>query len=149
MIAPSALPYSRVFAMILPAGQRKATDLMKIPLHIRTNSDADASPAADREQAIERDIKTSCRGDWEAKARLVRQFMPLLTSLASRRSTETPTINRLIEAGKNGMLKAARKFPPNGHVKFEIFALQYIDDAMNRTNSYGGFWARLFRGQAD
>ena len=122
---------------------------MKIPLHIRNNNEADASPAANREQAIERDVKPCRRGDWEAKARMVRQFMPLLTSLAGRRSSETATINRLINAGKDGMLKAARKFRPSEHARFEIFALKYIEAAMDRANSSGGFWARLFRGQAD
>ena len=122
---------------------------MKIPLHIRNNNEADASPAANREQAIERDVKPCRRGDWEAKARLVRQFMPLLTSLASRRASETATINHLIDAGKDGMLSAARKFRPNRHDKFEVFALQYIEAAMDRANSTGGFWKRLFRRQED
>lgn len=118
---------------------------MKIPLHIRTNDEADASPAANREQAIERDVKPCRCGDWEAKSRLVRQFMPLLTSLASRRSSEPADINRLIDAGKNGMLRAVCKFRPNGHKKFEVFALQYIEAAMDRANSAGGgFWSRLF-----
>ncbi len=118
---------------------------MKIPLHIRNNDIADASPAVNRELAIERDVRPCRRGDWEAKARLVRQFMPLLTSLAHRRTSETVGINRLIEAGKDGMLRAVRKFRPHRHEKFEVFALQYIESAMERENSPRGFWRRLFR----
>ena len=75
----------------------------------------------------------------------MRQFMPLLISLANRRSSETAAINNLIDAGKSGMLRAVRKFRPSGHAKFEVFALQYIESAMDRANSSGGFWRRLFR----
>ena len=114
---------------------------MKIALNMRQGDDL--SGDGDRERAIERDIAAAKRGDWEAKTRLARTFMPLFTSLARKRSQETAAINRHIEAGREGLMDAVRRYKPNAGMKFEVFALSYIEDEMDRAGK-PGFFARLF-----
>ena len=121
---------------------------MKISLNM-----AQAQQPQSREEqrkAFDRDILAIQEGDWNAKNRLVRQFTPLLTSLAEKRSSDLPRINQLIEAGKQGLFTAARKYKSSvGADRFQIFALDFIEDSMNRVRSdpesaSGGFFARLF-----
>jgi DNA-directed RNA polymerase sigma subunit (sigma70/sigma32) len=114
---------------------------VKISLNLNQNDYA--TPEATREKAIERDVEACKRNDWEAKTRLVQTFMPLLTSLAKKRTQETATLNRYIEAGKEGLTDAARHFNQTSGTKFQLFALNYIEQAMNRVNR-PGFFARLF-----
>jgi DNA-directed RNA polymerase specialized sigma subunit len=114
---------------------------MKISLNLRT--DEGASFSADQEKAIERDVLACKRNDWEAKARLVQRFMPLLTSLARKRASDTPTVNRYIEAGKAGLITGARKFRPGVDGKFPIFAVTYVEAEMDQA-SKPGLLARLF-----
>ncbi len=114
---------------------------MKIALNLR--QDDSSHPEADREKAIERDAEACRRNDWEAKTRLVHAFMPLLTSLARKRATETAAINRYIEAGKEGLVAATRHYKPSANGKFQVFALNYIENEMDRL-SRPGFFARLF-----
>lgn len=114
---------------------------MKIALNLRSN-EANA-PEVEREKAIERDVESCKRNDWEAKTRLVQTFMPLLTSLAKKRTQDTATLNRYIDAGKEGLVNATRHFKPATHGKFQVFALNYIENQMNRIDRRG-FFARLF-----
>lgn len=114
---------------------------MKIALNLKRN-DMD-NPEADREKAIDRDAEACRRNDWEAKTRLVHAFMPLLTSLARKRATETADINRFIEAGKDGLVAATKHYKPGTSGKFQVFALNYIDEAMDRL-ARPSFFARLF-----
>lgn len=114
---------------------------MKISLNL--NQDEHLTPEATREKAIERDVEACKKNDWEARTRLIQAFMPLLTSLAKKRTQETATMNRYIEAGKLGLGDAARHFNAAPGAKFQIFALNYIEQAMNRVNR-PGFFARLF-----
>ena len=114
---------------------------MKISLNLNQNDYA--SPEANREKRIERDVEGCKRNDWEAKTRLIQTFMPLLTSLAKKRTQETAVLNRYIEAGKIGLTEAAKHFNPSSSTKFQLFAFNYIEQAMNRVNS-PGFFARLF-----
>ena len=114
---------------------------MKISLNLNQNDYA--TPEATREKAIERDVE-ACKGnDWEAKTRLVHTFMPLLTSLAKKRTQDTAVLNRFIEAGKEGLADAARHYSSSSGKKFQLFALNYIEQAMNRVNR-PGFFARIF-----
>jgi DNA-directed RNA polymerase specialized sigma subunit len=114
---------------------------VKISLNLSQNDYS--SPEATREKAIERDVEACNRNDWEAKTRLIQTFMPLLTSLAKKRTQETAILNRYIEAGKEGLTDAAQHFNASSTTKFQIFALNYIEQAMNRVNR-PGFFARLF-----
>jgi DNA-directed RNA polymerase specialized sigma subunit len=114
---------------------------VKIALNLMQN-DPYAAPDANRERAIERDIADCKRNDWEAKTRLIQTFMPLMTSLARKRTQDTAEINRYIEAGKEGLLKAARQYRPGTGVKFEIFLLTYLEARMDRVDR-PGLWARL------
>jgi DNA-directed RNA polymerase sigma subunit (sigma70/sigma32) len=114
---------------------------VKISLNLRQNDTS--TPEANREKAIERDVEGCKKNDWEAKTRLIQAFMPLLTSLAKKHTQETALLNRYIEAGKEGLTDAAKNFNPNGGTKFQLFALNYIEQAMSRVNRLG-FFARLF-----
>ena len=115
---------------------------MKIALNLN-QKDSYVPDGEEHERAIESDQQACRRGDWEAKTRLIQAFMPLMTSLAKKRSQDTAVINRYIEGGKEGLLSAVRHFKPGANAKFEIFALSYIEDAMDRVNR-PGFFARLF-----
>ena len=115
---------------------------MKIALNLN-QKDAYTPDGVEQEKAIERDVLAYKRGDWEAKARLIQAFMPLITSIARKRSHDTAIINRYIEAGKEGLLNAARHVKPASDAKFQIFALTYIENAMDRVDR-PGFLARLF-----
>lgn len=114
---------------------RKA--IVKISLHLGQNDSYTSD--GDREKAMEREVAACRKGDWEAKARLVNTFMPLLTNLARKRSTGIADINRYIEAGKEGLLAAARHHKDSSHTKFQIFALRYIEEAMNKADRRGIF----------
>lgn len=114
---------------------------MKISLNLNQNEHT--TPEANREKAIERDVEACKKNDWEAKTRLIQTFMPLLISLAKKRTQETATLNRYIEAGKDGLTDAARHFSPSSGTKFQLFALNSIEQAMNRVNR-PGFFARIF-----
>lgn len=116
---------------------------MKIALNLN-EKDTYTPDGEDQEKAIERDVGACKRGDWEAKTRLIQTFMPLLTSLAKKRSSDTATVNLYIEAGKEGLMGAMRHHKPASNAKFQIFALPYIEDAIDRVNRPGWF-ARLFR----
>ena len=113
---------------------------MKIALNLRNES---SHPDADREKAIERDADACRKNDWEAKTRLIHLFMPLMMSLAKKRSMDTTTINRYIEAGKDGLVTATRHYKSGADGKFQVFALNYIENAMNRVD-HPSLFARLF-----
>lgn len=116
---------------------------MKIPLHM--GQDGRQSSRAAHQKAVERDILAAKKGDWNAKNSLVRAFTPLLTTLAEKRSSDTGEINRYIDAGKNGLLRAAGKYKVSiGAGGFQIFALDFIESSMDRLEGKGGFFSRLF-----
>lgn len=115
---------------------------MKISLNLGQN-DAYVSDS-DRERVLERDVTACRKGDWEAKSRVIHTFMPLLTSLARKRATETADINHFIEAGKEGLLNAARHYKNASSTKFQIFALGYIEASMNKAQ-HPGLFARMAR----
>ncbi|MCE9616407.1 MAG: hypothetical protein K8T26_19210 [Lentisphaerae bacterium] len=101
---------------------------------------------ASQARVLEADILGAKRGDWNSKNNLVREFMPLLQQLAEKRASDVATINRYIEAGKNGLFTAAKKYKPSvGSQGFQIFALDFIDARMERAAKGGGSWlSRLF-----
>jgi DNA-directed RNA polymerase specialized sigma subunit len=122
---------------------------MKISLNMGQSNQAQSKD--EQNKNLERDILAAQQGDWNAKNRLVKQFTPLLTSLAEKRSADIAKINQLIEAGKQGLFTAAKKYKTSvGPGGFQIFALDFIEDSMNGvrlqgvSGSSGGFFARLF-----
>jgi DNA-directed RNA polymerase sigma subunit (sigma70/sigma32) len=116
---------------------------VKIALNFK-QEDAYVPDGVEQEKALERDVLACKRGDWEAKSRLFQTFMPLFTSIAKKRTQDTATINRYIEAGKDGLMNAVRHFKHGSSAKFQIFALVYIETAMDRINRPGLF-AWLFK----
>jgi len=94
---------------------------------------------------LERDILNTKKGDWSAKSNLAKTFSHLLRSLAEKRSSDPTQINTLIEAGKEGLFKAASKFKQGMNPdRFHIFALEFIEKAMDKKLK-PGFFARLFK----
>ena len=116
---------------------------MKIALNLG-NHDFQ-SEKQEQSRVLEHDIVACKNGDWEAKARLFRIFMPLLTQMAKKRSNDNVLINKYIEAGKNGIIAATKKFKTtSGADRFQIFSVDFIEGQMNRVDNKGGFIARLF-----
>jgi len=119
---------------------------MKIALNMGQDNDPKAA-----QRVLEHEILAAKDGDWNAKTNLARTFGPLLTSLAEKRASDTATVNKLIEAGKQGLYLAAKKYKPSvGADHFRIFALDFIESSMDQaakaaaSGSKGGFFARLF-----
>ena len=116
---------------------------MKIPLNIGQNGATSKKEAQDK--MLENDILRIQKGDWEAKKNLIRTFSTLINSLAEKRSDKPVKINEYVEAGKNGLITAVKKYNIKGGAHgFQLFALDFIEEAMNRVDKGGGFFARLF-----
>jgi len=118
---------------------------MKIPLKL--GEDGHQSTVAAAAAAIARDVAAVKAGDWNAKNSLARAFQPLLHSLAEKRAHgDQGKHNRYTDAGKEGLFKAAKKYKAkaNGD-NFQLFALDYIESAMDRVDGGGGgMFSRLF-----
>jgi DNA-directed RNA polymerase specialized sigma subunit len=117
---------------------------MKIPL--KMSQENGTSGHAAEAKVIERDVLAAKGGDWNAKNNLVRTLTPLLRSRAEKHAATPADLNRFIEAGKEGLSKAIRKYNSKvGGSHFQVFALDFIDQAMDReAGGGGGFFARLF-----
>ncbi len=116
---------------------------MKIGLDMGGN-DAAADKAAENRH-LENMILNAKKGDWEAKNAVAQKFQALLMSRAEKRSDDTARINTYLEAGKIGLNKACSKYKPAvGPSQFQIFALDFIEAAMDRVDKGGGFFAKLF-----
>ena len=114
---------------------------MKIPLNVNQNGKLSSKAAIT--QQLERELHAAKGGDWTARNNLVRRYNPLLLSLAQKRASDTAEINRLMELGKHGLLKAASKYKKSvGASRFQIFALDYVEAAMDGKKD--GFFSRLF-----
>ena len=118
---------------------------MKIALNMGNSTNYQSTREA-QAKAVERDVLMAQKGDWNARNNLAKTFMPLLTTLAEKRAGNNAiTKNTLIDAGKEGLFKAASSYTKNiGSDKFQIFALDFIEKAMDRSLKGGGFFARLF-----
>ena len=116
---------------------------MKIPLKLSLNEQQSAAAAA--AQSILRDVRAIKGGDWNAKNSLVRAFQPLLLSLSEKRAhQDAAKNNRYLDADKEGLFKAARKYREKSHGNnFQLFALDFIESAMDRVDKKGGFISRL------
>jgi DNA-directed RNA polymerase specialized sigma subunit len=94
----------------------------------------------------ERDIIACRDGDWEARARVVQAFTPLLLSLAKEKTQDPESVEQLVEAGRTGLLAAVRKYKPTGDAdRFQLFALDLIEKSMAAAARPRGFFSRLFR----
>ena len=118
---------------------------MRIPLN-NGNGETPLSGPEARIRALGKDIAAARRGDWEARRRVERSLMPLLVTLAKKRASETAEVNKLIDAGKEGIAAAIRKFTAGTPAdRFQIFALPYIEERMDHPGRRS-FLSRLFGG---
>ncbi len=117
---------------------------MKIPLNV--NKAEGVSAAVAQSRVLGSHLQAAKRGDWAAKNAIVSTFTPLIRTLAERRATDIPTQNKLIEAGKQGLVTAIKKFKAaQGADRFQLFALDFIEARMdNPTSAPSGFLARIF-----
>jgi DNA-directed RNA polymerase specialized sigma subunit len=113
---------------------------MKIPLNV-----GQVSGQTSREiqlKSLERDIAAAKKGDWNAKNNLFKTFLPLLNSLAEKRTSDKAELNALVDKGKEGLVRALGHFNDPRHPEhFQIFALDFIEKSMDKKP---GFLARLF-----
>ena len=116
---------------------------MKIGLNFGVHDDASENVSEARQ--IERIIANAKKGDWEARDLLTQRFRPLLTTLAEKRSSDIVQVNRYVEAGTAGLLTAMRKYKPSASSNFRIFAIDFIQAAMDRSDRKGGLLSWLFR----
>ncbi len=98
-------------------------------------------------QTLERCILKCQAGDLREHMRLARIFRPLIRSLAEKRvgdHNDVKEINRLCNLGREGLYEAVLECTPKtGAARFRIFALDYIEQAMDSKPK--GFWQKLFR----
>jgi hypothetical protein len=116
---------------------------MKITLNM--GDDDTMSSRQAHAKVLERDILATKKGNWTARNNLAKSFDHLLSSLAHKRSNDPAEVSRYLEAGRNGLYAAAKKYTSGmGISKFQIIALDHIEKAMDRAAAGGGFFARLF-----
>ena len=115
--------------------------LMKIAL----NMGEKASPIS-QAKVTESEILSAKKGDWTSLSNIQRAFHPLLTSLAQKRTTDPAQVANYVEAGKEGIATAVRKYKQSiGASRFSIFIVDYIHEAMDTVDKKKrGFFARLF-----
>jgi len=101
--------------------------------------------ASSDDEALSGAVKAYKKGDWEAGHVLDRQFHHLLVMLAAKRAgSNVAANNTLIERGREGLHRAAKRFPRRQHIRhFRLFALPFIETAMDQSPS---FLRRLFGG---
>lgn len=115
---------------------------MKIPLNV--NQDADPTSAAAQDRVLEQHIAAVKSGDWTAKQGLFKEFTSLLTSAAERRSKDPDKQRLYIEAGRSGLVKAAKHHrATNSAHGYRIAAVEFIENAMDRVDK-GSILGRLF-----
>ena len=89
------------------------------------------------------DLAAARRSDWGARDRVVHHYMPLIRSLADKRTQDSKAHQLLIEAGKSGLIAAISRFNPSSGVeRFQLVALDYIEKYMDKPS--GGLLGRLF-----
>jgi hypothetical protein len=115
-------------------------------MSIALNGGSGETAADAKTESFKKDLLAAKRGDWNARHRVESTFNQILTDLAKKRASSNADINALIEAGKQGIAIAIKKFKiDSGADRFQIFALQFIEKKMDNPNS-GGFFAKLFGG---
>ncbi|MBL7114366.1 MAG: hypothetical protein ISS35_01255 [Kiritimatiellae bacterium] len=115
---------------------------MKIALDLNQGSTVTAGAAQDRE--LERLILMARSGDWSAKERLAKMFLPVIQDVATKRGTNGIDESLLIEAGRQGVAKATKKFRPSqGAHGFRVSVVEYVERAIDRASS-GSLLFKLF-----
>ncbi len=89
-------------------------------------------PPPDRE--LERELVVSAqRGDMNARARLVEEFMPLIASVArTYRTASTIEERELLQEGVVGLLRALQRYDPQRETPFWAYARWWVRQAMQQ-----------------
>ena len=72
------------------------------------------------------------RGDRDARERVIRQYMPLVKSLARRHSNRGEHYEDLVQVGAIGLIKAVDRFDAERNVDFGAFAIPTISGEIKR-----------------
>jgi RNA polymerase sigma-B factor len=72
------------------------------------------------------------RGDRDARERVIRQYMPLVKSLARRHSNRGEHYEDLVQVGAIGLIKAVDRFDSERNVDFGAFAIPTISGEIKR-----------------
>jgi RNA polymerase sigma-B factor len=71
-------------------------------------------------------------GNLQARERLIRQYMPLVKSLARRHSMRGELYEDLVQVGCIGLIKAVDRFDPERRVEFGAFAIPNVAGEIKR-----------------
>ena len=116
-------------------------------MSLKIHGSVDSSGKREELEVLERCIARCQTGDLKAHMQLARNFRALIRALAQKRVAEPENIkevNRLSSLGREGLYEAALNYTPKvGVAHFRVFALDYIENAMDSKPK--GFWRRLFR----
>jgi DNA-directed RNA polymerase specialized sigma subunit len=117
---------------------------MKIALNLNQESTATIGAVQDKE--LEQLILMTRSGDWAAKERLAKMFLPVIQDMASKRSDSGIDHALLVDAGRRGVVKAAKKSGPSqGAHGFRISVVEHIERAVDRA-AKGSILSKLFGG---
>jgi DNA-directed RNA polymerase specialized sigma subunit len=118
---------------------------MTIP--VKLHGSVDPSGRQSELESLGTCIQKCQTGDLREHMRLARIFRPLIRTLAEKRAggpDNVKEINRLCALGREGLYEAILEFTPKvGIAHFRVFALDYIENAMDSRPK--GFWQKLFR----
>jgi hypothetical protein len=114
---------------------------------LKLHGSVDPSGRSAELEQLERCVARCQAGDLREHMQLARKFRPLIRTLAEKRVNDPSNvkeINRLSSLGREGLYEAVLEYNPKiGIARFRVFALDYIERAMDSKPK--GFWQRLFR----
>jgi DNA-directed RNA polymerase specialized sigma subunit len=110
---------------------------MKIALHMSQNEGQTVGQIEIKKLTTY--LTSAQKGDWDAKKRIIEMFTPLVKSMVDHRGFTDEDREAAIERGKDGVEKAAKKFKlSNGGDKFQLFALRFIEAAIDKKATFIG-----------
>lgn len=119
---------------------------MKIPLNTGHNETVTGKAALTK--ALEHDLIASQKGDWDARNRVTQSFMPFITTLVRKRTRDNAAVIKYVDAAKQGLVRAIQQYKPAmGVEKFQVMALDAMEDSMKTADKPPSWFARLFGGQ--
>lgn len=119
---------------------------MKIPLNVGHNDSVTGKAAIAK--ALEHDLAASQKGDWDARNRITQSFMPFITSMVRKRTSDNAAVVKYVDAAKLGVIRAIQQYKPAmGVEKFQVMALDAMEESMKLADKPPSWFARLFGGR--